>query len=540
MIPIRIKVILLALLAVLSLAALLTHEYRDREQHLDNAKAVLQAVDRVAHFSQLVHCLQRERGLTAVVLVEKRATARQELLLERNCSREAFAQAPLTSVNALGDFDNTLTAFRDRVDATDADWPEAQTFYTARIKALLQDMALSLVGLSTNVEVNHLLHAIVSLSLAREHLGLVRANTARMLEQGRFLPQEFLTIHLRYNQFEDALRAFETHLAGADHADWVTSQDQEHLAEVRSLIQELIRLQRLPLPVETDGWWRLATELIDSLKTTEDRLLAGLVARNRQDVKAAHAGLFGATILALGLFALIVLLTALTIARILNALGILAKVLHEIQKTHDFGLRIKTRGHDEFGELSLSINDLLDFTDHVVREKEALAATDALTGLPNRRRLHQQALAEAKRSRRYDSPLAVILCDIDQFKTINDQHGHPVGDQVLQAFAHVVRKHIRDSDTAARWGGEEFVILAPETSAAAAVELAEHLRRELSQCGVGQVPSIHCSFGVAALGSTETLEQLFERADAALYRAKNTGRNRVCLAPAPEPSNAMT
>jgi diguanylate cyclase (GGDEF)-like protein/PAS domain S-box-containing protein len=160
-------------------------------------------------------------------------------------------------------------------------------------------------------------------------------------------------------------------------------------------------------------------------------------------------------------------------------------------------------------------------------ELELAAITDQLTGLHNRRKLDEAMAQEVTRSRRYGTPLAVVLGDVDKFKAVNDAFGHQVGDQVLVAFAAILRQGVREADAVGRWGGEEFMVICPHTDMAGASALAESLRQRVAQHvfpGVGQKT---CSFGVAQLTEQETALTLVARADAALYRAKHAGRDRV-------------
>ena len=159
------------------------------------------------------------------------------------------------------------------------------------------------------------------------------------------------------------------------------------------------------------------------------------------------------------------------------------------------------------------------------RELEALAATDQLTGLPNRRRL-DAALDEALAAEA-GSGLAVIVCDVDQFKAVNDQHGHTVGDAVLGGIAGILAQAQGPGDTVGRWGGEEFMLVCPGADLAAARARAEALRVRIEASALPFVGPRTCSFGVAARRAGEAVDGLVARADAALYRAKRNGRNRV-------------
>ncbi|SEF74406.1 GGDEF domain-containing protein [Marinobacterium lutimaris] len=155
------------------------------------------------------------------------------------------------------------------------------------------------------------------------------------------------------------------------------------------------------------------------------------------------------------------------------------------------------------------------------------ANTDVLTGIFNRRRGMELLAREVRRSHRYHRHLSVILCDIDHFKQINDQFGHPVGDRVLQSFARLASARVRDLDLIARTGGEEFMVIATETSGAGAVELAERLRSAVETTSFGVERAVTASFGVSQLRPGESYAALMQRADERLYWAKRGGRNRV-------------
>lgn len=162
------------------------------------------------------------------------------------------------------------------------------------------------------------------------------------------------------------------------------------------------------------------------------------------------------------------------------------------------------------------------------------AITDELTGLVNRRRFLDALHSEIARGKRLGGRLSVVLADLDGFKLINDRFGHHAGDEVLIAFADLLRAHGRDVDVAARLGGEEFAILLPETGLDGASIVADRLRRSLAELqiplGVGEKVMVTASFGVAELGESQSVDGLLRAADSALYRAKEHGKNRVEVA----------
>jgi diguanylate cyclase (GGDEF)-like protein len=177
------------------------------------------------------------------------------------------------------------------------------------------------------------------------------------------------------------------------------------------------------------------------------------------------------------------------------------------------------------------------------RRVASQAATDALTGLANRRSFDDELALEWRRAERVGDSLALLLIDLDNFKSINDGHGHQAGDAVLRRVAAILESGARQVDLAARYGGEEFALLAPETDLVGATKLAERLRADLEAARVevpsGSEVSVTASIGVAVKGGLTRAEQLVASADGALYEAKRNGKNRVVTADA-QPEAAAT
>ncbi len=164
---------------------------------------------------------------------------------------------------------------------------------------------------------------------------------------------------------------------------------------------------------------------------------------------------------------------------------------------------------------------------------EETARTDFLTKLLNRRAMSQQLHSEIARAERCEGKFSVVLVDIDHFKNINDQFGHDIGDEVLKALSRAFDRSVREQDTVSRWGGEEFLILLPNTELHDAVEQAERLRALLDsdQLSIPRYPHrVTASFGVSEYRAGSTMEALLKHADVALYEAKAQGRNRVLTA----------
>ncbi|MBK1850839.1 MULTISPECIES: GGDEF domain-containing protein [unclassified Marinobacter] len=171
-------------------------------------------------------------------------------------------------------------------------------------------------------------------------------------------------------------------------------------------------------------------------------------------------------------------------------------------------------------------NELLD----LALTHEHAAKTDELTGLSNRRDILNRLSEEFSRHKRAGHHFSIVLIDLDLFKNINDQYGHNAGDAALKQFAKLVQSVIRQTDVAARWGGEEFLLLLPDTSLIPALTLAERLRSKVEQDRFsyhGQELPITMSAGVCSVAQVDSIETMLKQADAHLYSAKEAGRNRI-------------
>ncbi len=173
------------------------------------------------------------------------------------------------------------------------------------------------------------------------------------------------------------------------------------------------------------------------------------------------------------------------------------------------------------------INSLKAELERYVKKIEQLSITDSLTKIYNRSKFESSLDYEIERARRYGNPLSLIIFDIDHFKSINDTYGHLIGDSVLTEIANLVKNNIRSTDIFARWGGEEFVILAPNINKEQAKMLAEKIRKLIAHHRFKYVDHVTVSLGVTEFLPSDNKESFIKRADEALYLAKRKGRNRV-------------
>lgn len=193
------------------------------------------------------------------------------------------------------------------------------------------------------------------------------------------------------------------------------------------------------------------------------------------------------------------------------------EVMAELGALASFGLRIIEWGHEKAG---------------LMRQLHNMAMTDTLTGAANRRSANEFMEKHYERSQQENAPLTLIMLDVDKFKNINDTYGHEQGDEVLKAITRLAKDQLRSSDLLVRWGGEEFLLVAPNTDAATGFQLAERIRGEIEQASIDGCNGVTVSMGVSQIAAGERIEGALARADTALYRAKETGRNRSILAEA--------
>ncbi|WP_101758709.1 GGDEF domain-containing protein [Oceanicoccus sp. KOV_DT_Chl] len=171
-----------------------------------------------------------------------------------------------------------------------------------------------------------------------------------------------------------------------------------------------------------------------------------------------------------------------------------------------------------------------------IEEQRQKALRDVLTQLPNREAYNQRLEQECERWQRYDRPLTMAVCDVDHFKRVNDTYGHLAGDKVLRIIAKTLRKRLRKTDFIARFGGEEFVVLMPETEQASALKVVEGVREAIASCPFHfkeKPVTITMSFGVSTFSGEDNGEAVFARCDKALYQAKEQGRNQSVVAGQP-------
>ena len=206
--------------------------------------------------------------------------------------------------------------------------------------------------------------------------------------------------------------------------------------------------------------------------------------------------------------------------------------MRRIGLSKDYTTVLATHHKDEFGELYRGFNAMLQEIRVRDEKLSQLATTDTLTGLANRGHALESLQTMLTRAQRLGRPMGVMLLDVDHFKQVNDTYGHPAGDQVLRDIAHILQANVRAYDLAARFGGEEFLVLCEGADLSATADMAERIRTAVAShvCRLADGQTLHTTVSVgvyAGAGPHATAMQLIEWADQALYRAKQAGRNRV-------------
>ena len=247
---------------------------------------------------------------------------------------------------------------------------------------------------------------------------------------------------------------------------------------------------------------------------------------------------------ALSTLLIVLLISAVGISVLLNRnilrpLTNLKQRIQEISFKNDYSLRIDVESDDEVGVISSELNHMLSIIEQNHRDLEDLTVTDALTGVPNRLALDKKLSREWNVCRRYEYSLAVLIIDIDHFKLFNDTYGHQRGDVCIRAVAQTIEECLkRSNDMVARFGGEEFVVVLPGHDAETALQVAQLIQQSMKEKNIEHQHSpfeqrLTLSIGLAAVmpSHKSSIDGLIKQADAALYEAKNSGRNCIKTAP---------
>jgi len=537
MISIRVRIFLLAIVTLSAVSLAFYAEYLDIKERLDNTKQTQHISQDLLSLSNLIHPLQKERGLTVNYLFKSTNHLGNQLIVQRNKTDTVLSKSTklghLHDDEIIKDFPLRLKRIRQEVDKEHVIWDQVNVSYSDLIQQI-SDLILVKVGsMDYSEDIAFEVQLLSYLTLVRESFGAIRDTVYQDFQIGKLSEKDLINVQSNFIQFEHNFRLYNliatSHIEHEGDLSWLLKFEKKSFDFVLTHLNRMLDNATLSVDLSAESWWRETTNVIDSMKQVEDTIFADMQDHIKLHLSHYESYLFWYGVLALSVLIATLMLTAFIISRILKALSILIYSLNQVEKEQNFELRIYTQSGDEFGQLSLSINNLLSYTDNLIKEKDYFAKTDPLTGLQNRRSFIAEADRELQRSRRYKHNVSMIFCDIDFFKQVNDEYGHAIGDEALRLFSRVLQENLRESDCIGRWGGEEFIILAPEADLISAKQLAEKLRVMVMNASFAPVQQLTASFGVAQYQVEENFDALYVRTDEALYLAKNNGRNKVCI-----------
>jgi len=520
---IRQRIRLTGIMSATTIALMLVWILLGQLAEWNNKRATQAAIGSFAAWMRLVHHLQHERGTTAGLSTDPAATLRYVARVA--ASDSSLLRIPQPEQLIALNIRESLTNLRTGILSRSIQPGEALEKYSH----LIHDIQIHLATYMHQLAYNHDFSALSRLGFVKEQCGQVRATVYAALLDPESFP----------GPIEPGRNAILT----APH--FITSLTNGVSPEVVRLLSpgdlfqsikeyflrasSLMRQRHPSSPLRAAGWFEEASTFIDQLHQLENGILSAIADTVHSEIRYRQVIIIGVTLIALALAAGLISLTITTFRKILASLDTLKTALSNAAQSGNLDMLIQTPPpSNEFGLIHEGIKELVGSVRSILDENETRATTDILTGLANRLRFNEALDLEIARRKRHPGKLSLIICDIDHFKTVNDTFGHPVGDKVLQAFARILRFGIRRTDMAARWGGEEFAILAVDTDSRDAVALAEKLRQTIAVNAFPSAGRISASFGVAELLPEDTAQSLVIRTDRALYRAKSGGRNRVC------------
>lgn len=420
------------------------------------------------------------------------------------------------------------------------------TALSSEAEAIYPDLALPLVGARYAAEL-------------REHAGRLGSQfNTPLATQAALTRDEQRDIHRLEGRIEQLRRLIELQARRADVPlrAAVEQMENRYFGENLPFIRQLTERGQAGEPYDVDAAafvtryapaMKSIVELRDTLFETARDAAAGRVAATRERLAVNLALGVAVLCIELGVF---VVIRQRVLQPLLRGTRAMTAIMQGRVPPSD--LQPPPPRRDEIGDMQRAVAALRDATlrsraleaerEELIEQLRIASATDFLTGLPNRRAFTERAGGLLAQARRHDWPVALLVFDLDHFKRVNDQHGHPVGDQVLRAAAAIARDEVREGELLARHGGEEFVILAVDCRQEEAFQLAERLRTTLAGTPIATPdgPTLHvtASFGLACADARglADLDGLFREADRALYAAKGQGRNRVVSADATQNS----
>lgn len=471
--------------------------------------------------TKMIHMLQKERGLTVKSLFRPTLGNNEELKAWRTKTRDA-----IVGVSNVMVFEGMLERYgrlHAAIDSKAISPGDSFLEYSNIIYEIIVTFSSSQDF--EHIQHDHLFLSLTNLLMAREHLGKIRAYISVLSKTHDidetmlfYVKEKFGLYNISRAEFLRGVKSkYPSYSEVIVEGDKVKSTEEAILSFLRGERQSF----------DYDSWFDLSTGAMDVYFGIENEL-SDVYGKYLEEEKT-KAKLNGLLVLCIAVVVIVV--SGCFVGRFMKSFSSRVENIDEkmkfILKTNDYKIEITDQSHDEISGISNSLNSLLKFTNYLLEEKERLASTDRLTGAYNRTKFIEIFEAEFQRFSRYKTAFSVIIMDIDYFKKINDNYGHNAGDAVLVEVTSMTSRMIRGTDVLVRWGGEEFVVIAPSTELNSAVALAEKLRVAIAEHSFPFDLKVTMSFGVAEIDAGDSLETIMTRADAALYESKRTGRNKV-------------
>ncbi|WP_372999967.1 bacteriohemerythrin [Sulfurimonas sp.] len=546
------------LIGMLLFGIIILHNNFNKYEDMKKTSAITNIISNI---DELVHALQIERGLSSGYLTSSQNKFKDNLQVQRTvvdmATKEFLYKVEITEIKNIKVIQPYINRFKTdissiinlRKDIDEKIITQVRTIdmYTEIIKNILS-ITPKVAFLNLDREVSSSIATLSSIQHLKEALGQERAYGTMIIEQKDATQKEYITFTKLIGTQQAFLNTFEQTASGAQKHTNETIRNSV-IAKLVNSYEKSIGIRRFD-KLDTEVWFRSMTNFINDLKLFEDELLFDinlLIDRRINDtiINFLLWLSFTGTILIITLSILYTFKksTKFQIYQLTNAMKDLAtggrshrlSPIHinrdELAYMYDAyeTTRQKLLKGDIYTQLYLSRKEL-EIKKHQKEniKLEELAFIDPLTGTLNRRKFEELSNLELERSKRYKSDLSFLMLDIDHFKIINDTYGHAIGDDILKHFSSICLDMARSLDIVARIGGEEFIIMLPETTSEGAYIFAERFREKIYSCEVeleGQVIKYSVSIGIAVLDKDKEVKEILQKADKALYKAKESGRN---------------
>jgi len=546
-VSIKVRLLSLVIFPSLLIILFLLHYAHDFYKQYVDAQKIHTSVTILENINTLSAALQKERGLSVAYLHAKSDYFHKALIAQRQVTQNAFERF-LHQKNFLTKDIFCRYAevkdFRKSVDTLSISVRKALQLYTQCITSLLHYSTTTAFSIEQNRALRARAMAINALFYKLESFGLERA-LGTVILQKNYTQQEALDfIHFQEQEriYTQEFMAYATKKQKIYYVKDYTTQQMSKQAEEYLKSVELSLFTKESLKIVPSEFFNVMSQNMDSLQHFLQKHLVAFDKSTQKSVDRLQSSL---EYIAVGLIVYLLLSIYLMykIQRsIYKPIDSFSKALSMLSRDKEQFYKLNESHEYYFGYLEGAYEQLklkflkLDANQVLQKQKsrilEDMAYIDTLTGVANRRKFDKLLRYEFKRSKRYKRPFSLIMVDIDHFKKFNDTYGHEVGDVVLKACAEVIVSTSRGSDVVARLGGEEFVLLLPETLLDDAVILAHKIRESVEALEV--VHEEHQLHITISLGVAQFLEyeidpyEVLRNADEALYDAKADGRNRVC------------